>query len=87
VFGGINIHYAIISVTISYAFTGAGVDNGFDKNGDGNFGPSDFPGKIGPGPSGSAAACRTDSADGSTVCPKDVLGAQHIIGAGIGLRF
>ncbi|HNK44979.1 MAG TPA: hypothetical protein PKL17_09365 [Pseudomonadota bacterium] len=87
VFGGINFHYAIISVTLSYAFVGAGADNGFDKNGDGNFGPSDFPTKIGAAPSGSAAACRSDASDGSKVCPKDVSGAQHTIGAGIGLRF
>ncbi len=87
VFGGINFHYAIISVTVSYAFTGAGVDNGFDKNGDGQFGPSDFPTKIGAAPSGSAAACRSDAADGTTVCPKDVSGAQHTISAGVGLRF
>lgn len=86
-FGGINFHYSIISVTVSYAFTGAGVDNGFDKNGDGSFGPSDFPTKIGAAPAGSAAACRSDASDGTTVCPKDVSGAQHTISAGIGLRF
>lgn len=86
-FGGINFHYAIISVTLSYTFIGAGANNGTDTNGDGSFGPSDFPSKLGVAPSGSANACRSDAATGAKVCPMDVSGPQHTIGAGIGLRF
>lgn len=88
-FAGVNVHYSILSVTLSYAFIGAGQNNGFDGNGDGQFGRSDFPAQanLGAAPSGSASACRSDSATGDKVCPKDVSGPQHTIGVGVGLRF
>ena len=80
-FAGINMHYAIVSITGYFSYFGAGADNGYDL--------STLPDPIntGAGPQGSAAACRTNKTDSSTVCPKDLAADQFQVGGSVGLRF
>lgn len=81
VFGGINLHVSIISITGYFSYFGVGADNGFDlttlPTGTG----------LGPTPAGSAAACRTNTGTGQAVCPKDLAGDQYQFGGSVGLRF
>jgi hypothetical protein len=80
-FGGINLHVSIFSITGYFSYFGVGADNGFDL--------TTLPqaSALGPTPAGSAAACRTVTATGATICPKDLAGDQYQFGGSIGLRF
>jgi hypothetical protein len=81
VFAGLNLHYAIVSITGYFAYWGAGADNAYSISN------LPDPANTGPTPSGAAAACRTDRRDGSTICPKDLSFSQFSVGGNIGLRF
>ena len=81
VFAGLNVHYAILSITGYFSYWGAGEDNGY------NMANIPGPGDVGATPGGSAAACRRDNRDNSTICPKDLSYSQFSIGGSIGLRF
>ncbi len=81
VFGGINLHYAIVSITGYFSYFGVGADNGFDLT------TLPATSALGPTPAGSSAACRSVTASGQTICPKDLAGDQYQFGGSVGLRF
>lgn len=80
IFAGLNLHWAIVSITGYFSYFGAGADNSYDLNA--------LPDAPNTGPNnGGAAACRTDKRDNSTVCPKDLAAGQFSVGGSVGLRF
>jgi hypothetical protein len=81
VFAGLNLHYAIVSITGYFSYWGAGEDNGYDIN------TLPTGSDLGGTPGGAAAACRTDNRTMSKICPKDLSYSQFSIGGSIGLRF
>ena len=80
VFGGINLHYAIVSLTGYFGYFGVGADNGYDVS------TLPTPANTQAATSG-AAACRTDKTTNANVCPKDLAGDQFQVGGSLGLRF
>lgn len=81
-FAGLNLHVSIFSITGYFSYFGVGADNGFDLT----TLPTEAQLSRG-NPAGSAAACRSVTATGETVCPKDLSGDQYQFGGSIGLRF
>lgn len=77
-FAGLNLRFSIVSITGYFAYFGAGSDNAYDIN--------TLPTTTGAN-QGGAAACRTDTRDGSVICPKDLSFSQFSIGGNLGLRF
>jgi hypothetical protein len=79
-FAGLNLHYAIVSISGYFTYWGAGADNGYDIN--------NLPDTTNTGPNaGGANACRTDRRDSSQICPKDLAFSQFSVGGSVGLRF
>lgn len=81
VFAGLNLHYAILSITGYFSYWGTGADNAYDIN------TLPTGSQLGATPAGAANACRKDNRDGSTICPKDLSYSQFTVGGSIGLRF
>jgi len=79
VFAGLNMHYAIVSITGYFSYWGAGADNAYDI--------STLPDAANTGPNtGGAAACRTDKRDNNAICPKDLAYGQFTVGGSVGIR-